>query len=830
MKTEEMQPVVVESSERKADFIYHYQPDQLDRLIRQENNNWIFIAKNGIQLHLHLLSDQLFRVRYALDGQFESGFSYALVSTADFKTLSVETRDLPNRFEITTKLIRVIIQKKDLSLSVIDRQEQILLEQTAPFYTRTTINKGTDQVKLSFRMEETDSFWGLGDKSCQLNLKGQKLENWNTDSFAYGKKTDPLYRSIPFFYGLRQHQGFGIFLHNTYRSHFDFGKEKKDQYSFWADGGEMDFFFIYGPELNTVSSIYHQLTGLPELPPLWALGFHQCRWSYYPESTVRNLAKEFRDRQIPCDAIYLDIDYMDGYRCFTWNKDYFPNPKKMLADLKQAGFQTVVMIDPGIRKDPNYEVFKTGMEKDVFCKRTSGELMVGPVWPPACVFPDFTKPEVRAWWGQLYHELYKNQGVSGFWNDMNEPAVFKVKSKTFPDQVLHYNEGNQTDHRRIHNVYGLQMTQASYVGFKDLQPEKRPFLLTRATFSGGQRYASVWTGDNVATWEHLHLASTQCQRLSVSGFSFCGTDIGGFDKQPDGALFVRWLQLGVFHLLYRVHSMGNNFDGAAEIDAQSVKQAELNAKQNQEPWAFGEPYTQWAREAINFRYQLLPYIYSAFWRHLQLGEPIIKHLVFYDQTDPELINWESQFIFNDQLLVCPVTAPNLKKLDCYLPKGQWLDYWEGQSFEGKNKYSIALAPNRIPIFVKAGAIIPNYPVQQYTGEKDFERIELRAYAGANGESHLYEDEGEGYAHKNGKYSLRQFSMEQEEGRLIIRQNKSGELQNTYHELGWTIFGIDPTGLKATLDGQEITVNTAGEAVEVKTPANFSELEIGRQGF
>lgn len=824
--TNETKPQESEGSDRFADFIYDYYPDKLATVNSNTQNEWHFRSLNGLVLRVNLISDQLFRVRYALGNLFEREFSYALNPDFSFEEPSLKAIEETEFYEIKTSKISILVSKHDLSLKVLDLKGLALLEQSTPFYLRTTINKGVDQVRLDFKLKENDSFWGLGDKTCKLNLRGEKLENWNTDSFAYGEKTDPLYRSIPFFYGLRQQQGFGIFLHNTYRTHFDFGNEKADQFSFWADGGEMDFFFIYGPQLDTVSSIYHQLTGLPELPPMWALGFHQCRWSYYPESTVRALAEEFRERQIPCDAIYLDIDYMDGYRCFTWNKDYFPDPKEMIADLQDQGFQTVVMIDPGIRNDPNYHVFQSGMAKNVFCRRTSGELMIGPVWPPACVFPDFTRPDVRDWWGQLYRELYKNQEVSGFWNDMNEPAVFKVKSKTFPDQVLHDNEGQLTDHKQIHNIYGQQMTRASYEGFKDIRPEKRPFLLTRATFSGGQRYASVWTGDNVASWEHLHLASTQCQRLSISGFSFCGTDIGGFDKQPDGELFVRWLQLGVFHLLYRVHSMGNNFDGAAETDADVVKQAELENRQNQEPWSFGEPFTAWARSAINLRYQLLPLHYTAFWKHIQTGESIIKSLIFYDQTDEEVkTQWDGQFIFNDQLLVCPVNAPQIDKMDCYLPRGKWLDYWDGTVYQGKEQHQIPILADRLPIFVKAGSIVPNYPIQQYTGEGKFDRIALRVYPGATGESFLYEDEGEGYGYRNGRFSLRKFILDQLPDRIVIRQNKSGQMPNTYQEFEMNIFGLSKNNANFKADGKKLKSQISKGIVHLIVPANFFEFEI-----
>jgi alpha-glucosidase len=273
--------------------------------------------------------------------------------------------------------------------------------------------------------------------------------------------------------------------------------------TFWAEGGEMNYYFLYGPSLPQVSRAYARLTGTHELPPLWALGYHQCRWSYYPHSRVMEIADTFRELEIPCDAIYLDIDYMDGYRCFTWNREHFPDPKGLIDELRSKGFQTVLMIDPGIKEDPDYAVYQDGLEKNAFLRSPDGELAKGPVWPGFCAFPDFTDPEVRHWWGDLYTDLYQNLGVAGFWNDMNEPAVFHVHHKTLPDHVLHHYEGLLASHRKAHNIYGQQMNRASWEGFRRLQPEKRPYLLTRASYSGGQRFAAVWTGDNFSDWESL---------------------------------------------------------------------------------------------------------------------------------------------------------------------------------------------------------------------------------------------------------------------------------------------------------------------------------------
>ena len=501
--------------------------------------------------------------------------------------------------------------------------------------------------------------------------------------------TDPLYRAIPFYYGLRNGIGYGIFFDNTFRTFFDFASERSDVTSFWAHGGEMNYYFIYGPSLMEVAEGYTQLTGTCEMPPMWALGYHQCRWSYYPESRVRELADNFRRRKIPCDALYLDIDYMDGYRCFTWNNEHFPKPAQLIRDLDDEGFRTVVIIDPGIKIDPGYEIFDQGLANDYFCRRTDGPYVKGNVWPGECYFPDFTNPEVRNWWSGLFRDLIRKDGVSGVWNDMNEPALFDTSDRTVPHDVRHDYDGNPCSHRKAHNIYGMQMSRATYEGVKRYLYPERPFMITRASYSGGQRFASVWTGDNTSSWEHLRLANLQSQRLSVSGFSFVGSDIGGFNDLADGELFVRWLQCAIFHPLCRAHTMGDHGHGAAEIDTEAVEAKAAQVNSDQEPWSFGEEYEAVARKAIEFRYQILPLIYTAFWQHIQYGTPIIRPLAFLDHTDHETYGRMDEFSLGDHLLVCPVLQPESESRKLYLPHGKWFNYYTSEAIVGGQEVEVA---------------------------------------------------------------------------------------------------------------------------------------------
>ncbi len=821
---------LTEGSERYPDVYMEYRPDVVNNVNRIASNLFLFSCKNEIQLKIEIFSDSIFRCRYSLKKEFPADFSYAIDEQFQAVETAIDFNISPDYYSIRTADLECRISKAGLLLSFFDKNGNIISEEDQGFYARATILKGLETIELSKKTQVEECYFGLGDKSGALNLRGQKLQNWATDAFAYNEDSDPLYKAIPFYYGLHQGKAYGIFFDNSYRTHFDFDSEENGQITFSAEGGEMNYYFIYGPELDKVATRYTEITGKPELPPLWALGFHQCRWSYYPEARVMEIAKEFRSRKIPCDAIYLDIDYMDEYRCFTWNKEYFPNPTQMIRSLREIGFKTVVMIDPGLKVDEDYKVYKEGKEKDFFCKRPDGEIMEGPVWPPNCAFPDFTIPAVRSWWGHQYAELYSKNRVAGFWNDMNEPAVFKVNAKSFPENIRHHYDGHPCSHAKAHNIYGLNMSRATTEGLLRLKGHRRPFVITRATYSGGQRYACVWTGDNVASWEHLQIANRQCQRLSISGFSFVGSDIGGFVDTPDGELFVRWLQLGVFHPLYRVHSMGNNTDGATEVDSEAVKEQELANRLDQEPWAFGEKYTALSRYAIELRYQLLPYLYTTFKKYITSGKPMLRSLIFEDQNDPVLQEVEREFMFGEQLLVSPVVEKGSKKQTLYLPAGKWYHYWTAQAFSGKQKITVKTPLQQIPLFVKAGAILPHYPIRQNTDQVPIDEIMLHAfYEKGTFSSQLYEDQGDGFDYKGSAYSLKDFEYTGTDEQVTITQKKSGEHADSYLHVNVFFYGLPFEPSTCHVDGKIIKIEKSdrnGQAVHIITCTNrFRQVEL-----
>ncbi len=777
--------------------------------LEQDVDKFYFTTENEVVLELTVLRDSVLRFRYGTREKLEPDFSYAISEEAIRGYNLLELTEEEDFYIITTAKVVCKISKNDLRHSIYDKNGKLINEDEIGFHYEESFEYGGNIVKMSKKAQQKEAFYGMGDKPMHSNLRGKRVENWATDEYAFGKDKDPIYKSVPFYIGLHQENAYGIFFDNTFRTYFDFCQERHEVTSFWAQGGEMNYYFIYGPDMPQVVKSYTNLTGTGELPPLWALGYHQCKWSYYPEARVKEIAANFRKYQIPCDGIYLDIDYMDGFRCFTWNKEYFPNPKKMVKELEQDGFKTIVIIDPGIKIDKDYWVYKEALEKDYFCKRADGPYMIGKVWPGECNFPDYTKPEVRKWWSGLFKELISEIGVKGVWNDMNEPAVMEVPNKTFPDDVRHDYDGHPCSHRKAHNIYGTQMARATYEGVKKYAYPKRPFVITRSAYSGAQRYGSSWTGDNVATWEHLWVANVQVQRMCISGMSFTGTDIGGFAEQPTGELYMRWIQLGVFHPFCRTHSSGHHGD--------------------QEPWTFGEEVLEVSKKFIELRYTLLPYLYTAFYEYTENGTPILKPIYYYDQADQQTHFRTDEFIFGHHILVCPILEPNSKGRRMYVPRGLWYNFWTNELISGGKELWVDADIDTMPIFVKAGSVIPRYPVQQYVGEKEIEELKLEVYF-KNGKetSTVFEDAQDGYDYKKGRFSLRNFKITGKENDFVIQQHKSGQFITGYTKFEIQLIGLPFEVKNIEVDNVMVSLDDVNWNKTTKTftvTKDFSEIHL-----
>lgn len=750
-------------------------------------------------LRCTVLEDGIVRFRFTPNGWFEKDFSYAIDPAYSPAPCDWTVVEFSDGVAIRTQTLSIRINRQNLKTQITHIATGKILSDDAPGYEFSdNVHAGGEYVRMTKKSPGSEHYYGLGDKSCTLDLRGKRFDLWGSDTYAYGADTDPLYKNIPFYLAINNGQSHGIFFDNSFRTHFDFASSNAGQTVFSAPGGEMNYYFVHAPSPLEVVSGYARLTGVPQMPPMWALGFHQCKWSYYPEANVREITSGFRERQIPCDAIYLDIDYMDGYRCFTWDAERFPDPKGMIADLREEGFKTVVMIDPGLKIDPDYPIWKEGFDNDYYCRRMDGSINKGSVWPGLCHFPDYTREDVRDWWADLYREMMADTGVDGVWNDMNEPAVFE--GGTFKDDVRFHYDGHPCSHRKAHNIYGMQMVRATQDGLQRHGGGKRPFAITRSAYAGTQRFSSAWTGDNVASWEHLRMANTQCQRMATSGFSFIGSDIGGFIETPTGELFARWMQLAVFHPFFRVHSSGDHGD--------------------QEPWSFGKETEDLVRKAIELRYRLLPTIYTAFWQHVQDGKPMLRSLALIAPERPDTYWRNAEFGFGDHLYIVPICDPwaELQKhapkgrtgRHLYLAPGAWYHYGSDELHlsEGGEIF-VDGDEETIPIFARAGSVLPHWPLQQYIGELENPTPTLHVYAPVEDEavvSHWYQDAGDGSGHLEGDYRASKLTVSGDAAAFTIEQSHEGSWQPGYSEVEIVIHGLEAP--------DEVTVQIGNQTLDV----------------
>jgi alpha-glucosidase len=701
---------------------------------------------------ISVLAPDVVRVRMTSGTAFGPDYSYAVIKPlADWPKTAVDFEsDGPSGDDrvLRTSEIEVRVHTNPFRVAFYDRAAHLISDDAQPAAWDGA------RVRAWKAMPQDEHYFGLGEKAGPLDRRGHTYVMWNTDAYGWGENTDPLYEDVPFFMGMRDGRAYGLFFDNTFRSSFDFGVESPDRFSFGSEGGEMNYYFFWGPDPKKVLNRYTELVGRTSLPPLWALGYHQCRYSYYPDKTVRFIADNFRLRRIPCDAIFFDVHYMDGYRIFTWDKSRFPDPSGLLRDLHAEGFHAVTIIDPGVKVDPNYWVYQQGLAGDDFAKLPDGKPFVGKVWPGESAFPDFTRDGVRAWWGSLFKGLLAD-GVDGIWNDMNEPSVFEVPSKTMPDNVLFDDNGLHSPHTKIHNVYGMEMSRATRDGLLKLKPNERPLVITRDTYAGGQRYSAVWTGDNSSTWEHLALSVPELMGMGLSGLALAGADIGGFaGGGASSELYTRWLEAGVFYPYCRTH-------------------VEYGAP-NQEPWSYGNRKEEINRRSIELRYRLLPYIYNSFRETSETGVPVMRALLLDYPEDAMAVAQDHEFLFGDDLLVTPVVTDRRTEWQAYLPKGDWYDFWTDRRYTGPANVTATAPLDRIPIFARAGAIVPTRPVVQYVSEAPIDPLIFEIYPTSSDTASTrdyYEDDGISFDFEHG-VSLRQ-KITLESGRDAIEIRVTG---------------------------------------------------------
>ncbi len=721
----------------------------------------VFNCQDSSQVQVTLLAADLVRVRASFAKPIPAkDHSWAIAKTV-WGTPRWSVSENADSVLITTDELEVIVHRSPLLIEFRDAKTHSIInadEQPMAYDPKGLLKdlmfdpQAGPFVAAAKKMGFDEHFYGLGEKAARLDKRRSSFVNWNSDTPGYSEGRDPIYQTVPFYTGLQNGNAYGIFFDNSYRSYFDFGKSSQQRTWFGAEGGEMNYYFFYGPSLKKILSRYADLTGHMPLPPLWALGNQQSRWSYYPDAMAEEVVSQYRKRDLPLDVLHLDIDYMQSYRVFTWDRDRFPNPKALTEKLARQGVKLITIVDPGVKYQPvpksaglvtsvtpglepqqqRYYVFDAGLEKNYFQRRQNGDLFIPRVWPGESVFVDFTLPAAREWWGSL-HRAYTDNGVAGIWNDMNEPSDFVDQTGKNQIDVVSYDEGEKSSHAKNRNVFALLMARATYEGLERLRPQERPYVITRAGYAGIQRYSTMWTGDTNSTWEALAMNIPMFTTLGLSGEPFVGSDVGGFIGRGSGELLTRAYQVSFLAPFCRNHKVIDGYD--------------------QEPWRFGKYYEDIIRKYLKLRYQLLPFLYTTLEEANQTGVPLFRPLVLNYQDDANTYNLDDEFMIGDDLLVAPVVKPDVMRRLVYLPKGIWYDYWTNKKFEGGTMISADAPLETVPVFVRAGAIIPTAPEMNYIGEKPWDPITFNIYPDDKGSASmtLYEDDGVSNAYRQGAF-------------------------------------------------------------------------------
>ncbi|XZH19371.1 glycoside hydrolase family 31 protein [Clostridium perfringens] len=686
------------------------------------NHNNIDIYFSNMKITLTMFENDIVKV-FIGDKYEESISTNGVVDNLEKGEFIVEEDS--NFVIIKGTKVLTFVDKNTTEISFKDLDGNIINEDFQPSFKD---EKGNVYIS---KVNDCLAYYGLGEKGGDLNKKGCYTENFNTDDPETDDDSITYYKTIPFYVALKEEATYGIFFDNSFRSYFDMGKEMGDRIFFGAIGGQIQYYFIPGENIKEVVKNYTALTGRMEMPPLWSLGYQQCRFSYFSQEEVRELVKTFEEKDIPLDVVYLDIDYMDGFRVMTFKTPNFDDAAGLISDLKEKGIRTITIIDPGVKVDEEYDVFKRGKEGNHFTKKLGGEIFIGAVWPGDSAFPDFSNKECREWWKSELKKFISEHGMDGIWNDMNEPCVFNNDHKTMLETCLHNSDNGVIEHKEFHNRYGFEMSRCSKEAQEELHPNERGFSMTRATYAGGQRYSSVWTGDNMSLWSQMRMSISMNANLGISGFSFVGNDVSGFGLDSSEELFIRWMEMGPFIPIFRNHS--NMYT------------------RRQEPWAFGSRAEKIAKKSIELRYELLPYIYDLYYISHKEGLPIFRPMIMEYEKDMNLLNIREQFMLGENMLVAPVLYEGERSKTVYLPKGSWFNYFTREKLQGGKWYKLPCELDEILVFVKEGAIIPTYN-KKFRNVKERPKNILLKVFGENAKGFHYNDDGHTMEYLEGKYT------------------------------------------------------------------------------
>jgi len=679
--------------------------------------------------------------------------------------------------------------------------------------TRGDPDSQLHRTTLTLDAPQGAAYLGFGEKTGPLDKRGLRFTFWNTDHFPYHTDSDPLYASITTCTVVHEGVATGLFLDESWRTEVDVAHHDPDALTWVSAGPELDLYVIAGPTPVDVLRRYTTLTGRHHLPPLWALGAAQSRWGYENEDDIRAVIHGYRSRDLPLDAVYVDIDYMDAYKVFTWDPQRFPNPKVLTDEALRQGVRLVPIIDPGVKLEPGYRVYEEAREGDHLVRSSRGEVLVGEVWPNPAVFPDFTREEVQAWWATHFQGLV-DAGIHGVWNDMNEPACFTVRDtqstlgeiertrgnlegKTLPYDARH----GKKRHLEVHNVYALGMNAAARHGFERAAPDRRPFLVSRAGSPGLQRYAALWTGDNTSAWSHLALSVPMLCGLGLSGIAFCGADVGGFLGNATGELLSRWTQLGAFYPMMRNHAAAGTRD--------------------QEPWRFGDDTLSAVRDALRMRYRLLPLLYTLMWEAHETGLPPMRALAVHHADDTHAVREDSAFLFGPDVLVAPITRAGAEKRVTYLPEGQWLEFFNlhapGRVLAGRQDVIARIDARTVPAYLRAGGAVPLTQAAPHTTTATWNTLTWHVHVAASVRGTLYEDAGDGH----GEHRVTTLTGTLNDGTLRLERATSGALSVNRDAETLVLYGLGR--VEHASGATDWTQNDA--AVRVTVPGDWTAVTL-----
>lgn len=625
-------------------------------------------------------------------------------------------------------------------------------------YLNTFVSK-TEELVFTYEMDKEDIILGLGENMGGINKRGKEYISFCTDDPIHLEDKKSLYGVHPFFI-VDGKETFGVFVDYPGKMTFDMGFRNKDVLQITIPKKDVDVYIIEGEDKNKIVANFITLVGQSYVPPRWAFGYQQCRWSYEDAKEVERIVDGMRENNIPCDTVYLDIDYMDAFKDFTVSSERFPDFPEFVERMKKKGIRLIPIIDAGVKVEEGYDVYEEGMEKGYYCTLKDDKEFVGAVWPGHCVFPDFLNPDTRKWWGSLYKRL-TDQGIEGFWNDMNEPALFYTpdrlkevleevegmkgknlgiydffgltdKFRNLSNQTGDYKkfyhkdkEGNKINHYDVHNLYGYNMTRAASEGFDEIKPNERILMFSRASYQGAHRYGGIWTGDNMSWWSHILLNIQEMASLNMCGFLYTGADTGGFGANADAELVTRWTQFSIFTPLFRNHAaMGTR---------------------EQEPFAFDKETTDRVRETIKLRYAMIPYIYSEYMKARRDKRGYILPLSF-QYEDARSRRVEDQVLCGDSLMLTPVYTQNAKGRYVHLPEDMLM--WKGSGlnsntieYKEKGDSYIELETEELAFFIKKDKMLPLGKALNYVEEEEIDRLRVIVNLDSEAKYEYYTDNG-----------------------------------------------------------------------------------------